>query len=598
MKKAEKNLALIKKMMQKTFSLRRQTIVNTCPPVKELMELWPALKMESEVYAEFQRITNQNLPNTLYSELDRHIPRLMTLFRQKAAKTGKTSDALAEILRIFDEQELLDVHTKRTTVLHALPVYLHEDVSGFFRTCTDISDEPLLLDVAVVLLTVVTDNDRSPVHFQPVKISVVIECEIVVSLSRFADAFLVMCGLIYALHLSYPRGLTNTFEFTQKNLLGLEGGKLSPKLQSLKNDLMHASQSLEEQIENDSQLLVTCGNKEGCLDLEKFGKKENCIFSKGRWFKPTEFEKFGGKEKNKKWKYSILCCGVPLQKLIEVVNFTQCCLTCAFVSESERKYNGHHEDNGNNNKEDEIDMTFQGPTLPVTCGSLFGILHKRRFATGFCGKCIRTEDFWLTPEEFVRLSKQDGAWKKDIVTHGRPLGKLIMEKVLELHALNCECDVCLKLDQDTNDDVCNMCDSEEDLVCCDECPRAFHPHCHLPAVDEDSGGQWCCTFCRMKKVKGSTQKTRQDVLNSPLSQYRLHCQYLLLHLLHEVSVNKDMCETQGVKQDLQNDTYQTVGEFVTDIEHIFQHCTSVGDDDLSRMQRLFKREFETIFNHL
>ncbi|KAI7807092.1 uncharacterized protein LOC130557465 [Triplophysa rosa] len=246
MKKAEKNLALIKKMMQKTFSLRRQTIVNTCPPVKELMELWPALKMESEVMCSgtcswYMQSSNELQTRTCPTHCTlslTDIPRLMTLFRQKAAKTRKTSDALAEILRIYDEQELRDVHTKRTTVLHALPVYLHEDVSGFFRTCTDISDEPLLLDVAVVLLTVVTENDRSPVHFQPVKISVVIESEIVVSLSRFADAFLVMCGLIYALHLSYPRGLTNTFEFTQKNVLGLEGGKLSPKLQSLKNDLM------------------------------------------------------------------------------------------------------------------------------------------------------------------------------------------------------------------------------------------------------------------------------------------------------------------------------------------------------------------------
>ncbi|KAG7325342.1 hypothetical protein KOW79_011658 [Hemibagrus wyckioides] len=34
--------------MQATFALRRQTIVNTCPPVKELMDLWPTLKMESE----------------------------------------------------------------------------------------------------------------------------------------------------------------------------------------------------------------------------------------------------------------------------------------------------------------------------------------------------------------------------------------------------------------------------------------------------------------------------------------------------------------------------------------------------------------------
>lgn len=44
----------------------------------------------------------------------------------------------------------------------------------------------------------------------------------------------------------------------------------------------------------------------------------------------------------------------------------------------------------------------------------------------------------------------------------------------------------------------------------------------------------------------------------------------------QVSVNKDMCETHDVKQNLQNETYQTVGEFVTDIEHIFQHCSSEG----------------------
>nr|XP_033947669.1 uncharacterized protein LOC117452951 isoform X2 [Pseudochaenichthys georgianus] len=199
------DLSLIKKMMQTTFALRRQTIVRTCPPVNELMDLWPALKMESEVYAEFQRITNQNLPNTFYAAFDRHLPRLMAIFREKASKTGKTAEALADIFKIHDEQE---------------------------------ESEPELGGVAVALLTVTSDNGTSQVHYQPVTISVVIENDIVVSLPRLADAFLVMFGLIYALHLSYPKGLTNTFEFTQKVLLGLEDGKLSPKLQTLKNDLM------------------------------------------------------------------------------------------------------------------------------------------------------------------------------------------------------------------------------------------------------------------------------------------------------------------------------------------------------------------------
>lgn len=102
-----------------------------------------------------------------------------------------------------------------------------------------IQDEPgELQDVAVALVTVINDHDSSPVHYQPVKVSVIIESDIVVSLSRFGDAFLVMFGLIYALHLSYPKALTNTFEFAQKILLGLEHGKLSPRLQTLKNDLM------------------------------------------------------------------------------------------------------------------------------------------------------------------------------------------------------------------------------------------------------------------------------------------------------------------------------------------------------------------------
>ncbi|RXN36558.1 sterile alpha motif domain-containing 3 [Labeo rohita] len=155
---------------------------------------------------EFQRITNKNLPNTFYFELDRHIPQLMTLFRQKASKTGKTAQALAEILKIHDEQE---------------------------------ESEPELGNIPVALLTVIEDNGSSSLlHYQPVKICVVLESEVVVHRPRLADGVLVMFGLIYTLHLSYPMGMTNTLEFIQKILLGLEDGKLSPKLETLKNDLM------------------------------------------------------------------------------------------------------------------------------------------------------------------------------------------------------------------------------------------------------------------------------------------------------------------------------------------------------------------------
>ncbi|XP_076842093.1 uncharacterized protein LOC143486128 isoform X3 [Brachyhypopomus gauderio] len=190
------------------------------------------------VYAEFQRITNQNLPNKFYAQLDHYTPRLMTMFQQKASKTGRVSDALVDILKAHDEQELHDVHTRRTTVLRALPVLLREDVLGFYKTSMDDPNEIELGDVPVALFITGSENVDDPVHYHPVKVSIVLESDVVTKFCRLADAFLVLFGLIYGLHLSYPKGLTSTFEFVQKILLGLEDGKLSPKLQTIKNDLM------------------------------------------------------------------------------------------------------------------------------------------------------------------------------------------------------------------------------------------------------------------------------------------------------------------------------------------------------------------------
>lgn len=59
----------------------------------------------------------------------------------------------------------------------------------------------------------------------------------VIDFSTLADAFAMLFGLTYALDLSYPKELANTFDFTQKVLMGLEDGKLRPRVLSLKNEL-------------------------------------------------------------------------------------------------------------------------------------------------------------------------------------------------------------------------------------------------------------------------------------------------------------------------------------------------------------------------
>lgn len=54
--KTEKNTSLIHKNMEKTFALRRQNIVSGSPSVNEFLNLWPALRMTSEVKNEKKKI--------------------------------------------------------------------------------------------------------------------------------------------------------------------------------------------------------------------------------------------------------------------------------------------------------------------------------------------------------------------------------------------------------------------------------------------------------------------------------------------------------------------------------------------------------------
>ncbi|XP_042580921.1 uncharacterized protein LOC109047373 isoform X2 [Cyprinus carpio] len=241
--KTERSLGLIERLMQSTFALRRKQIVvdNPSQAVKEFLEKWPALRLESQIAAEFHRITNISLKNKFYAELDNHTPRLIAVYRQKAARTGKAAEALRSICSAYDLTDHYDINNRRTVALRALPVYFREDDSVFFKMWnTEELDEPDIADSAVALVSMVNGESSSTVQFDPAGIAIVLEGDIVLrDISRLADAFLLMFGLIYALHLNYPKELTHTFNFIQKVLLGLDDSKpLTPRLLSLKNELL------------------------------------------------------------------------------------------------------------------------------------------------------------------------------------------------------------------------------------------------------------------------------------------------------------------------------------------------------------------------
>ena len=61
--------------------------------------------------------------------------------------------------------------------------------------------------------------------------------EVIHGLKDVAKATCLLFGLIYALNLIYPKEYKYFFEVIQKVFMELDGDRLSPKVQSLKNKL-------------------------------------------------------------------------------------------------------------------------------------------------------------------------------------------------------------------------------------------------------------------------------------------------------------------------------------------------------------------------
>ncbi|KAM3866236.1 autoimmune regulator [Diretmus argenteus] len=52
-----------------------------------------------------------------------------------------------------------------------------------------------------------------------------------------------------------------------------------------------------------------------------------------------------------------------------------------------------------------------------------------------------------------------------------------------------------------NDDECTVCKDGGELICCDDCPRAFHLSCLEPPLLSIPRGTWSCQWCQGNRVK-------------------------------------------------------------------------------------------------
>ncbi|KAL7839343.1 hypothetical protein SRHO_G00260010 [Serrasalmus rhombeus] len=149
MKKKGKDMELISKKMDFTFSLRRKKIVQICE--------------------EFYRVTTKNLFGNFRAALDKYAPRLLKLYR---ARKGIFSQGMDNLLEKLDEQTSnSEIHRRRTS-LEGLPIFVRENSKKLFLTClvTDLKDDQAptslrtVVNIAIVLEEAIVLTDLPDLH--------------------------------------------------------------------------------------------------------------------------------------------------------------------------------------------------------------------------------------------------------------------------------------------------------------------------------------------------------------------------------------------------------------------------------------------------
>lgn len=231
MKKKNPDATLINQNMDVTLSLRRKELVQDKPPVIQVLQRWPALFVENQVYQEFNRVVGKNLKQEFYNSLDRHCPALVDVMKSRRGLKGQLLDAL---LRQAQTSDIADI---RCLVLRGLAVLLDDNPSEFFKDCFAVDDEDAYKRIPIGILAIHHDGvAQHPLN--PSSLGVVLEGNVVMdNINNLPQAMCLLFGLTYALHLNYPKCMVNTFQFVQQVFLGLGRKELKGKVLTLTNQL-------------------------------------------------------------------------------------------------------------------------------------------------------------------------------------------------------------------------------------------------------------------------------------------------------------------------------------------------------------------------
>ncbi|XP_054863851.1 uncharacterized protein LOC111586893 isoform X2 [Amphiprion ocellaris] len=171
------------------------------PFITEFQDRWPALFSESELNAEFTRITTVPLLSRIMSKLDHYTNQLMKVFRKKGGAAGHK---MSMIVAAMDKNPT--VETRRECILKALCVYLNGNPENFIKDYVVVEPGAMrAMEEKVMEIYVIRHEGAEPTE-SPEDVGIIIEgVEVLQDLRDVANGCAVLFGLIYSLNLTYPK---------------------------------------------------------------------------------------------------------------------------------------------------------------------------------------------------------------------------------------------------------------------------------------------------------------------------------------------------------------------------------------------------------
>uniref|UniRef100_G3N615 Uncharacterized protein n=1 Tax=Gasterosteus aculeatus TaxID=69293 RepID=G3N615_GASAC len=162
------------------------------------------------VFMEFSRIVGKNLKTEFYESIDRHSPRLLELFGSKRGNVGQTNTCGT----VFNSQK-----TTEPTECQRASYHPGDNPTDFFKGGFESDDEDSFCDPDIGILLIEREGAvlTSSQHLSPASLEIIIEGEVVMdNIQDLPKAMCILFGLMYALHLNYPKTMKLTFQFIQQ----------------------------------------------------------------------------------------------------------------------------------------------------------------------------------------------------------------------------------------------------------------------------------------------------------------------------------------------------------------------------------------------